>query len=323
MSRLPPPASPPSPCLRSGRGRRGPIFALSDDNAAEIAAICDRLDGLPLAIELAAARVTHLSPRAILERIDRQRSARFALLTGGPRDAPARLRTMRDAIAWSHDLLDDAERAVFRRLAVFVGGFTLDAAEAVGSRESGVGRTTERTFDFRLRLPTPSSTSLPPSSPRVSCAMPGMEPMSPASPCWKPSGRSVWSGSRRVRRRRRSASATPPGRSICRGRRRPGARRRRACGCRGWKREHANLRAALTWLLEQGTTRRGWCGWRGRCGRSGRSTRTTRRTSLAGDRARRLEGEASPADRLRVLTGPARWPGTRDNARAIASTIRR
>ncbi|MBW3634117.1 MAG: tetratricopeptide repeat protein, partial [Chloroflexi bacterium] len=106
-------------------------FILSEANAADVAAICARLDGLPHAIELAAARVGHLSPGAILERIDRQRSARFSLLTGGPRDAPARLRTMREAIAWSHDLLDDAECDVFRRLAVFVGGFTLDAAAAV------------------------------------------------------------------------------------------------------------------------------------------------------------------------------------------------
>ena len=106
-------------------------FTLTEANAADVAAICARLDGLPLAIELAAARISHLSPSAILERIDRQRSARFSLLTGGPRDAPARLRTMRDAIAWSHDLLDEAECAVIRGLAVFVGGFTLDAAAAV------------------------------------------------------------------------------------------------------------------------------------------------------------------------------------------------
>ena len=106
-------------------------FTLNEENAADVAAICARLDGLPLAIELAAARVSHLAPGAILERIDRQRSARFALLTGGPRDAPLRLRTMRDAIAWSHDLLGEAERAVFHRLAVFVGGFTIEAAAAV------------------------------------------------------------------------------------------------------------------------------------------------------------------------------------------------
>ena len=92
-----------------------------------IAEICARLDGLPLAIELAAARSRLLSPAAILERLGR----RLDLLTGGPRDAPERQRTLRAAIEWSHDLLDEPERLAFARLGVFVGGWTLEAAEAV------------------------------------------------------------------------------------------------------------------------------------------------------------------------------------------------
>jgi predicted ATPase/DNA-binding CsgD family transcriptional regulator len=109
-----------------------PGFALSDDNASEIEAICRRLDGLPLAIELAAARIRHLSLAALLRQLtDEREASSLRMLIGGPRDAPDRQRALRHAIAWSYALLTPDEEALFRRLAVFVGGFTLDAAEAV------------------------------------------------------------------------------------------------------------------------------------------------------------------------------------------------
>jgi predicted ATPase/class 3 adenylate cyclase len=104
-----------------------PSFRLSEENAAAVADLSVRLEGLPLAIELAASRVKLLPPGAILERLDH----RLELLTGGPVDLPARQRTLREAIGWSHDLLDEPERIVFRRLSAFAGGWTLEAAEAV------------------------------------------------------------------------------------------------------------------------------------------------------------------------------------------------
>ncbi len=104
-----------------------PAFSLTAANTATVVAICQRLDGLPLAIELAAAWSRVLSPDAVLARLER----RLHLLTDGPRDAPTRLQTMRAAVAWSYDLLDPAEQALCRRLAVFTGGCTIEGADAV------------------------------------------------------------------------------------------------------------------------------------------------------------------------------------------------
>jgi non-specific serine/threonine protein kinase len=114
-------------------------FTLTEANAADIVAICRRVDGLPLALELAAARIAHLPPAALGARLDRQ----LALLAGGPRDQPVRLQNMRDAIAWSFDLLSPQEQVLFQRLAVFMGGSTLEAAQAIGAAE-GFGHADRR-----------------------------------------------------------------------------------------------------------------------------------------------------------------------------------
>jgi tetratricopeptide (TPR) repeat protein len=104
-----------------------PDFELNRENATTVAEICARLDGLPLAIELAAARVKVLSPSSMLTRL----ASRLQLLTGGARDMPRRQQTLRAAIDWSYDLLTAAEQKLFQRLSVFVGGCTLEGAEAV------------------------------------------------------------------------------------------------------------------------------------------------------------------------------------------------
>jgi predicted ATPase/class 3 adenylate cyclase len=112
-----------------------PSFRVTRANADALAELCLRLDGLPLAIELAASRVKLLPPQAILERLEH----RLDLLTGGPIDVPARQRTLREAIGWSYELLDDLEQTMFRRLSVFSGGWTLESAEAVANPGAEVG----------------------------------------------------------------------------------------------------------------------------------------------------------------------------------------
>lgn len=114
--------------LFTGRAQAAnPTFELTEDNAAQVAEICRRLDGLPLAIELAAARSRMLKPEAILKQFDN----RLKALTGGARDLPERQQTLRGAIDWSYDLLDEDERKLFARLSVFTGGWSVEAAETV------------------------------------------------------------------------------------------------------------------------------------------------------------------------------------------------
>jgi predicted ATPase/serine/threonine protein kinase len=110
-------------------------FALTKENAPTVAAICARLDGLPLAIELAAARIKLLSPSAMLTRLE----SRLSLLTGGARDLPSRQQALRGTVDWSYGLLNPAEQTLFRRLAVFTGGCTLEGVEAVCDTKGDLG----------------------------------------------------------------------------------------------------------------------------------------------------------------------------------------
>ena len=110
-------------------------FVLTKENAPAVAAICSRLDGVPLAIELAAARIKLLSPSAMLTRLE----SRLNLLTGGARDLPTRQQTLRNTVDWSYGLLNDAEQTLFRRFSVFTGGCTLEGVEAVCDTKGNLG----------------------------------------------------------------------------------------------------------------------------------------------------------------------------------------
>jgi predicted ATPase len=126
-------------------GAVAPDFSITEENAPEVARLCERLDGMPLAIELAASRTKMLSPRQILARLD----DRFRLVSGGPRTAAPRHRTLRATMDWSHDLLEHSEKILFRRLSVFSGGWTLEAAETVCA---GEGAERDDVLDLLARL---------------------------------------------------------------------------------------------------------------------------------------------------------------------------
>ena len=154
-----------------------PDFTLTDDNAATVGEICARLDGVPLAIELAAARVRALSLAEILESLH----DRFRLLTGGARTAVRRQQTLRASVDWSHALLTEPERVLFRRLAVFLGGFDLDAAQAVAG-----GGDVQR---------YPGARSAHPAGGQVAGGgrrQPGAEP---ATGCWRRCANTRWKNS--------------------------------------------------------------------------------------------------------------------------------
>ena len=134
-----------------------PDFQLTADNAAAVAEVCARLDGLPLAIELAAARIKLLPPRAMLARIQ---ESSLSLLTSGTRDAPARQQTLRNTVQWSYDLLNADEQLTFRALSAFTSGCTLAAAVKVIDQQLSAGLNKERKTDDRTPIALDLITSL-------------------------------------------------------------------------------------------------------------------------------------------------------------------
>jgi predicted ATPase/DNA-binding CsgD family transcriptional regulator len=217
-----------------------PDFSLSSETAVAVAAICRRLDGLPLAIELAAARSKVLPPAAMLDRLEQ----RLPLLTGGGRDVPARQQTMRDAIAWSYDLLTGEERALFRRLAVFAEGCTLSAAEAVANAASAIAIDTLEGMSSLVEKSLLHQQDGPSGEPRFGM----LETVREFG--WE---ELVRSGEAAVTRARHAAWCLALAEEV-----RPELDGAEQVRWLGWLEiEHDNLRAALGWLQEQGNAEDG------------------------------------------------------------------
>ncbi|PYT00029.1 MAG: hypothetical protein DMF63_08650 [Acidobacteria bacterium] len=139
----------PSVQLFSARARAAkPTFGLTDENKGPVAEICRRLDGLPLAIELAAARVKLLAPQSILDRLQNA----LNILTGGSADLPKHQQTMLDTIRWSYELLEEDEQILFRHLAIFTGGFTVEAAEYVANKSGPAAGSNRSVLDLLTSL---------------------------------------------------------------------------------------------------------------------------------------------------------------------------
>jgi predicted ATPase len=265
-----------------------PTFALTAENAAAVAEICRRLDGLPLAIELAAARIRLFPPRALLARLEQ----RLPLLTGGARDLPARQQTMRNTLAWSYDLLDDAEQAQFQFLSVFQGGFPLDAAEWVGDENRGTGPPASDTLNLLTSL-VARSLVVAESNESAAARYGMLETIREYG-----LERLAASGREAAARQRHAtwclAFANDAGPNV----RGPDA----VVWLEVLERDHANLRAALAWLVERGDGVRLarlagalWPFWK----EHAHYAEGRRWLELALDLGRDL----APADRMRVLTG--------------------
>ena len=143
-----------------------PGFELTHENEEAVAAICRRLDGLPLAIELAAARVKLLTPQAILSRLEK----RLDLLTGGAGDLPERQRTLRDAIEWSYNLLEPPEQTLLARLGVFAGGCSLELADAVAGEGMALGEVVRGASRRSSTRASSGSGTAPRASPGSACS---------------------------------------------------------------------------------------------------------------------------------------------------------